>query len=119
MDTFSPSFPDLQDVRVADANDEFRETLKGGRVVYTRGVHALGEEQVSAVLKKVRTFDAFTQAGRIRTRRRPTCSCTSTCRAPAAAPAYLEIDKLPEGRYQATVGTLFEHQTAVTRFSPN
>jgi hypothetical protein len=25
-------------------------------------------------------------------------------------PAYLEIDKLPDGRYRATVGTLFEHQ---------
>jgi hypothetical protein len=27
-----------------------------------------------------------------------------------ASPAYLEIDKLPDGRYRATVGTLFEHQ---------
>jgi hypothetical protein len=26
------------------------------------------------------------------------------------APAYLEIDKLPDGRYRATVGTLFECQ---------
>jgi hypothetical protein len=26
------------------------------------------------------------------------------------APAYMEIDKLPDGRYRATVGTLFEHQ---------
>jgi hypothetical protein len=25
-------------------------------------------------------------------------------------PAYLEIDKLPEGRFRATVGTLFEFQ---------
>ena len=25
-------------------------------------------------------------------------------------PAYLEIDKLPDGTYRATVGTLFEHQ---------
>jgi hypothetical protein len=25
-------------------------------------------------------------------------------------PAQLEIDKLPDGRYRATVGTLFEHQ---------
>jgi hypothetical protein len=25
-------------------------------------------------------------------------------------PAYLEIDKLADGRYRATVGTLFEHQ---------
>ena len=26
------------------------------------------------------------------------------------SPAYLEIDKLADGRYRATVGTLFEHQ---------
>jgi hypothetical protein len=25
-------------------------------------------------------------------------------------PAYLEIDKLPDGRYRATVGTMFEFQ---------
>jgi hypothetical protein len=27
-----------------------------------------------------------------------------------ATPARLEIDKLPDGRYRATVGTLFEHK---------
>ena len=27
-----------------------------------------------------------------------------------ASPAYLEIDKLPDGRYRATVGTLFQYQ---------
>jgi hypothetical protein len=26
------------------------------------------------------------------------------------SPAYLAIDKLPDGRYRATVGTLFEYQ---------
>jgi hypothetical protein len=26
------------------------------------------------------------------------------------SPAYLELDKLPDGRFRATVGTLFEHQ---------
>jgi hypothetical protein len=26
------------------------------------------------------------------------------------SPAYLEIDKLPDGAYRATVATLFEHQ---------
>lgn len=29
---------------------------------------------------------------------------------PCGMPAYLEIDKLPDGRYRATVGTLFEYQ---------
>ena len=28
----------------------------------------------------------------------------------AASPCYLEIDKLEDGRYRATVGTLFEHE---------
>jgi hypothetical protein len=28
----------------------------------------------------------------------------------AGSPAYLELDKLPEGLYRATVGTLFEYQ---------
>jgi hypothetical protein len=31
------------------------------------------------------------------------------------SPAYLEIDKLPDGRYRATVGTLFEHQEICRR----
>ena len=26
------------------------------------------------------------------------------------SPAYLEIDKLPDGRFRATIGTLFEYQ---------
>jgi hypothetical protein len=34
------------------------------------------------------------------------------CTGPGA-PAYLEIDKLADGRYRATVGTLFEHQTQI------
>jgi hypothetical protein len=34
----------------------------------------------------------------------------STCRAAAAACRPPEIDKLPDGGYRATVGTLFEHQ---------
>ena len=61
MDIFSTSFPELTDPAIAKLNDEFRETLNGGRVVYTAGVNALGEEKVSAVLEKVRTFDAFTE----------------------------------------------------------
>jgi hypothetical protein len=28
-------------------------------------------------------------------------------------PAYLELDKLPDGRYRATVGTLFGHQEII------
>jgi hypothetical protein len=49
--------------------------------------------------------------GQDRTRPRPMSSCTSTCRAPAARRRRVwKIDKLPNGRYRATVGTLFEHQ---------
>jgi hypothetical protein len=39
--------------------------------------------------------------------RRPS-ACQCACA--GGSPAYLEIDKLADGRYRATVGTLFEHQ---------
>ena len=49
--------------------------------------------------------------GVIKTLRRQTCCWTSLCRFQGGGtPAYLEIDKLPEGLYRATVGTLFEYQ---------
>jgi hypothetical protein len=32
------------------------------------------------------------------------------CRSGGGSPAYLEIDKLPDGRYRTTVGTLLEFQ---------
>lgn len=41
-------------------NDTFRRSLQGGKVFLTEGVRALGEDQVRAILRQVRTFDTFT-----------------------------------------------------------
>jgi hypothetical protein len=51
--------------------------------------------------------------GKIRTRRRPTSFCTSInvpCSG-GGSPAHLEVDKLADRLYRATVGTLFERRT--------
>lgn len=41
-------------------NDAFRRSFQGGTVFLTEGIRALGEDQVRAILRQVRTFDAFT-----------------------------------------------------------
>lgn len=41
-------------------NDELRCHLMGGRVFITRGIQALDEETMVAVMDAVSTFDAFT-----------------------------------------------------------
>lgn len=46
--------------RIRELNDAFRKTFAGGKVMLSAGVNALPEETKSAVLAKVRTFDAFT-----------------------------------------------------------
>jgi Protein of unknown function (DUF3768) len=40
-------------------NDRFRRTLRGGKVLVTSGVNALGAAHVHAILTKVVEFDAF------------------------------------------------------------
>jgi len=45
--------------RIAAMNDAFRKSLKGGRLVVTHGVDALGTIHVLSLLFRVRTFDAF------------------------------------------------------------
>ena len=47
--------------RVRQLNDAFRRTFVGGVVVVTEGVQALPHECRSALLAKVRAFDAFTE----------------------------------------------------------
>jgi len=44
---------------IATLNDSFRTTFRGGHLVITAGVHALGQNCVSAVLTKVCRFDQF------------------------------------------------------------
>jgi len=44
---------------IAALNDAFRSSFRGGHLVITSGVHALGPDCVSAILTKVRRFDQF------------------------------------------------------------
>jgi hypothetical protein len=47
-------------VQIQALNDAFRRSLRGGRVVTTRGVAALGAEHVVRLLARVQAFDIFT-----------------------------------------------------------
>ncbi|NFV80685.1 DUF3768 domain-containing protein [Magnetospirillum aberrantis] len=46
--------------RIRRLNDSFRRSFQGGKVFLTEGVRALGNDQLRAILRQVRTFDAFT-----------------------------------------------------------
>lgn len=41
-------------------NDTFRRSFQGGKVFLTEGIRVLGDDQVRAILRQVRNFDAFT-----------------------------------------------------------
>ena len=45
---------------IAALNDAFRSSFRGGHLVITAGVHALGQDCVSAILCRVRGFNQFT-----------------------------------------------------------
>ncbi len=45
--------------RIAALNDGLRKSGRGGRVMITAGIAALGEERLPAVLRMVAAFDAF------------------------------------------------------------
>ena len=47
--------------RIAQLNDDLRQTFQGGQVLMTSGVQALGEESVQRALNAVRTFPDFTE----------------------------------------------------------
>src|SRR5688572_4457236 len=46
--------------RIRELNDHLRTHLIGGRVMITSGVEALGLAAVTAILERLRRFDAFT-----------------------------------------------------------
>lgn len=46
--------------RIRHLNDTFRRSFQGGKVFLTEGVRALGDDQLRAIIRQVRTFDAFT-----------------------------------------------------------
>jgi hypothetical protein len=45
--------------RIRELNDNFRRTFSGGRVLMSKGVSALADEDKTAVLDKVLTFESF------------------------------------------------------------
>lgn len=49
-----------QTARIRALNDQLRATGEGGDIVITRGVHALRAEVVTAAMKSVQNFTAFT-----------------------------------------------------------
>lgn len=50
----------LKTRKIRELNDRLRRTGIGGKVVMTRAVAALSPEDLGALIKKVREFDAFT-----------------------------------------------------------
>ena len=45
--------------KIAAQNDEFRKTGKGGRVMLTAGINALGHSAANSIINLVRTFNDF------------------------------------------------------------
>ena len=43
-------------------NDNFRQSLQGGRVMLTSGIRAKTHDEIAKILEKVRSFDNFTTA---------------------------------------------------------
>ena len=55
------SADDVVTAKIAALNDHARQTFTGCRVLVTRGIHALGEDAVTAILTQVRQFNSFTE----------------------------------------------------------
>ena len=51
---------DQSSTRVRALNDELRRFRRGGRIIITPGIQALGDGAVARVLTAVAAFDAFT-----------------------------------------------------------
>jgi hypothetical protein len=47
--------------RIRELNDAFRQSFTGGRVTLTAGVDALPSDVKAMAIRKVATFDAFTE----------------------------------------------------------
>jgi len=56
------AFEHADSLKIASLNDEFRRTGKGGRVMLTAGIQALGQSAVSAIIMLVRLFNDFNDA---------------------------------------------------------
>ena len=47
--------------KIRTLNDHFRRTGRGGRIMLTQGVQALGHKAVAEIIDKVRAFDQFNE----------------------------------------------------------
>jgi hypothetical protein len=47
--------------RIAQLNDDFRKTFRGGKVVFTNLVSSLAPDEILMVVNKVRNFSEFTE----------------------------------------------------------
>ena len=47
--------------KIRELNDYFRKTGRGGRIMLTQGIQALGQQTVMEIMAKVRAFDTFTK----------------------------------------------------------
>ena len=50
-----------QAAKIRELNDRLRTTGRGGRIMMTRGVQALGEKAVANIITAIRAFDKFTK----------------------------------------------------------
>ncbi len=46
--------------KIAEQNDKFRKTFRGGKVLLTRGISALPLAQQTEIINKVKNFNQFT-----------------------------------------------------------
>ena len=47
--------------KIRTLNDTFRKTGRGGRIMLTQGIQALGQKPVAEIIAKVRAFDQFNE----------------------------------------------------------
>ena len=47
--------------KIRTLNDTFRKTGRGGRIMLTQGIQALGQKAVAEIIDKVRAFDQFNE----------------------------------------------------------
>jgi hypothetical protein len=56
------AYPTLQTAEIRRLNDEFRRTLRGGRIFVTGGVSALSQGRVDTLIWRVSEFNVFDES---------------------------------------------------------